>query len=67
MAQELLTRAQVVQGTGFSSEVRFLPVTPGEARLIAEVPAMLAILRSLASPGINHGASRELLARLGEG
>jgi hypothetical protein len=34
------------------------------ARLIAAAPEMYEILQSIASPGINHGAARALIARI---
>lgn len=46
------------------SETYQVDETEANARLIAEAPAMLEIIRSLASPGINHGASIALLARI---
>lgn len=34
------------------------------ASLIAAAPEMYEILKSLAAPGINHGKSREILAKI---
>jgi len=60
------------------TEIGFVPWEPFEtperlaelranARLIAAAPEMYEILRSIASPGINHGAARALLAKIDGG